>query len=107
MNQLINNNSNLSKSTIFCNIDDGKEKNDIGIEFSNENSNSSIYKKKIHLNGKKIKKQSDLAELISVIWLTPEMDIFFRSNSMIRRKFIDRCIFNLNPIYLDFHLHNN
>ena len=30
------------------------------------------------------------------------MDIFFRSNSMIRRKFIDRCIFNLNPIYLDF-----
>ena len=63
-------------------IDDGKEKNDIGIEFSNENSNSSIYKKKIHLNGKKIKKQSDLAELISVIWLTPEMDIFFGSNSM-------------------------
>ena len=102
LNQLINNNSNLSKSTIFCNIDDGKEKNDIGIEFSNENSNSSIYKKKIHLNGKKIKKQSNLAELISVIWLTPEMDIFFRSNSMIRRKFIDRCIFNLNPIYLDF-----
>ena len=30
------------------------------------------------------------------------MDIFFRTNSLFRRKFIDRCIFNLNPDYLDY-----
>ena len=30
------------------------------------------------------------------------MDIFFRTNSLFRRKFIDRCIFNLNPNYLDY-----
>ena len=29
------------------------------------------------------------------------MDIFFRTNSLFRRKFVDRCIFNLNPEYLD------
>ena len=30
------------------------------------------------------------------------MDIFFRTNSLFRRKFIDRCVFNLNPEYLDY-----
>ncbi len=30
------------------------------------------------------------------------MDIFFQTNSLFRRKFIDRCIFNLKPEYLDY-----
>ena len=40
--------------------------------------------------------------MVSLIWLIPEMDIFFRTNSLFRRKFVDRCIFNLKPEYLDY-----
>ena len=43
-----------------------------------------------------------MPNLISLVWLTPEMDIFFRTNSLFRRKFVDRCIFNLNPNYLNY-----
>ena len=103
LDEVINTNSNSNQSSIFFKIENGSEQNEIGIGFSNEIVNKSTKGKKIiYLNGKKIKKQSDLPNLISLIWLTPEMDIFFRTNSLFRRKFVDRCIFNLNPNYLNY-----
>ena len=102
INEIINTNSKLKQGSIFFEIENKNKKNEIGIGFTNETSNIlSKGKKIIHLNGEKIKKQSDLPNLISLIWLTPEMDIFFRANSLIRRKFIDRCIYNLKPDYVD------
>ena len=103
LDEVINTNSNLNQSSIFFTIENKNEKNEIGIGFVNENKSDKFkVRKVIHLNGKKLKKQSSLPGLISLIWLTPEMDIFFRTNSLFRRKFIDRCIFNLNPNYLDY-----
>ena len=102
IDELINIESKSKNSTIFFVIDNGNEKNEIGITFTNISTDSSLEGRKIiYLNGKKLKKQSDLPNLISLIWLTPEMDIFFRTNSLFRRKFIDRCIFNLNPNYIN------
>ena len=101
LEEVINNNS--KQGSAFFIIENEKEKNEIGIGFFNESKdNRSQLRKVIHLNGKKLKKQSNLANFVSLIWLTPEMDIFFRTNSLFRRKFIDRCIFNLNPDYLDY-----
>ena len=101
LEEVINNNS--KQGSAFFIIENEKAKNEIGIGFFNESKdNRSQLRKVIHLNGKKLKKQSNLANFVSLIWLTPEMDIFFRTNSLFRRKFIDRCIFNLNPIYLDY-----
>ena len=103
LEEVFNNQKKLKQCSIFSVIENKNEKNEIGIGFSNKILNNKIFTKKvIQVNGKKIKKQSDLPNLVSLIWLVPEMDIFFRSNSLLRRKFIDRCIFNLNPEYLDF-----
>ena len=103
LDEVINTNSNSNHSSIFFTIEDKNEKNEIGIGFFNEsNGNRTQGRKIIYLNGKKLKKKSDLPTLVSLIWLIPEMDIFFRTNSLFRRKFIDRCIFNLNPDYLDY-----
>ena len=103
LDEVINTNTNLNQSSIFFVIENGNEKNEIGISFANESTgNRTQCRKIIYLNGKKLKKKSDLPTLVSLIWLIPEMDIFFRTNSLFRRKFVDRCIFNLKPEYLDY-----
>ena len=103
LDEVINTNSNSNQSSIFFTIEDKNEENEIGIGFFNESKDDKFQARKaIHLNGKKLTKQSNLPNLVSLIWLIPEMDIFFRTNSLFRRKFIDRCIFNLNPNYLDY-----
>ena len=103
LDEVINTNTNLNKCSIFFVIENEKEKNEIGISFANESTgNRTQGRKIIYLNGKKLKKKSDLPTLVSLIWLIPEMDIFFRTNSLFRRKFVDRCIFNLKPEYLDY-----
>ena len=103
LEEVFNNQKKLKQCSIFSVIENKNEKNEIGIGFSNKILNNKIFTKKvIQVNGKKIKKQSDLPNLVSLIWLVPEMDIFFRSNSLLRRKFIDRCVFNLNPGYLKY-----
>ena len=103
LDEVINNNSKKNQSSLFFIIEDENQENEIGIGFANKIINNRFQGNKvIHLNGKKIKKQSDLPNLVSLVWLIPEMDIFFRTNSLFRRKFIDRCVFNLNPVYLDY-----
>ena len=103
LDEVINTNTNLNQCSIFFVIENGNEKNEIGISFANESTgNRTQGRKIIYLNGKKLKKKSDLLTLVSLIWLIPEMDIFFRTNSLFRRKFVDRCIFNLKPKYLDY-----
>ena len=103
LDDVINTDSNLNQSSIFFVIEKENQKNEIGIGFTKENIDNRFQGRKIiHLNGKKLKKQSDLPKLVSLIWLTPEMDIFFRTNSLFRRKFVDRCIFNLKPEYLNY-----
>ena len=102
LDEVINTESNSNQSSIFFIIEKENQKNEIGIGFTKESIDNRFQGRKIiHLNGKKLKRQSDLPNLVSLIWLTPEMDIFFRTNSLFRRKFVDRCIFNLNPEYLD------
>ena len=103
LDEVINTESNSNQSSIFFIIEKENQKNEIGIGFTKESIDNRFQGRKvIHLNGKKLKKQSDLPNLVSLIWLTPEMDIFFRTNSLFRRKFVDRCIFNLKPDYLNY-----
>ena len=103
LDEVINTNSDSNQCSIFFIIEGKNENNEIGIEFVNESKDNKLQVRKvIHLNGKKLKKISSLPNFVSLIWITPEMDIFFRTNSLFRRKFIDRCIFNLKPEYLDY-----
>jgi len=41
--------------------------------------------------------QSALAQILSVAWLTPQMDRLFLDGALQRRKFVDRLVFGLDP----------
>lgn len=63
----------------------------LDLEYSSEN-----HKKKVSFNDSKIS-NSELANFISVIWLTPQMDGIFLGSPSNRRKFLDRMVFSLHP----------
>ena len=102
-NDILKRNSSKKHWLIQIEIENDKKKYKIVISFSQNKfnkSNSKTDKKIIKIDGKMIKKQTGLPNLISLIWLIPEMDIFFRTSSSIRRKFLDRFIFNMKPNYI-------
>jgi DNA replication and repair protein RecF len=53
----------------------------------------------IQIDGKTGKSQSALAEVLSVVWLTPHMDRLFVEGAKGRRRFLDRLIFGLDPAH--------
>ncbi len=50
-------------------------------------------KRVIYIDGKAERGQSALAEQISIIWLTPQMDRLFVESSSERRRFVDRLVY--------------
>ena len=64
LDEVINTNTNLNQCSIFFVIENGNEKNEIGISFANESTgNRTQCRKIIYLNGKKLKKK-----LIYLLW---------------------------------------
>jgi DNA replication and repair protein RecF len=53
----------------------------------------------VQIDGKAAKSQAALAEIVSVVWLTPLMDRLFVEGAKGRRKFLDRLIFGLDPAH--------
>ncbi len=51
----------------------------------------------VHVDGVAVRGQAALAEHLSVVWLTPEMDRLFQEGSSRRRRFIDRMVFGFDP----------
>ncbi|MFN3826679.1 MAG: DNA replication/repair protein RecF [Micavibrio sp.] len=51
----------------------------------------------VRINGEPVKAQTTLAEYLSCVWLTPQMDRLFLEGSSVRRKFLDRLIFAFDP----------
>jgi len=49
------------------------------------------------LDGEKIRAQSDLAERIAAVWITPQMDRLFQESAGGRRRFMDRLAMALEP----------
>lgn len=56
-------------------------------------------KRIIRINGENARGQNALAEHLSCIWLTPQMDRLFLDSSRERRKFLDRMIYNFDPAH--------
>lgn len=48
------------------------------------------------INGEKAKSQSALAEWVSMVWLTPQMDRLFLEGSQGRRRFLDRLVYGFD-----------
>ncbi len=53
----------------------------------------------LQIDGKPAKSQAALAEILSIVWLTPQMDRLFIEGAKARRKFLDRLIFGLDPAH--------
>lgn len=51
----------------------------------------------VRLNGEPVKSRSLLAEYLSVIWLTPQMDKIFIESKSVRRRFFDKMMTDLRP----------
>lgn len=53
----------------------------------------------VQIDGRPAKGQTVLAEILSVVWLTPHMDRLFVEGAKVRRRFLDRLIFGLDPAH--------
>ncbi len=53
----------------------------------------------VHIDGKPARGQTALADFVSALWLTPEMDRLFREGSHARRRFLDRLVYGFDPAH--------
>ncbi len=56
-------------------------------------------KRIVRIKGEPAKSQAALAEYVSCIWLTPQMDRLFIDGSSGRRRFFDRMVFSFDPAH--------
>ena len=70
----------------------------LGIAEINMEFNNAEKSRKIDYNGSKIS-SAELPNLINPIWVTPQIDGIFLGGASIRRKFLDRIVYNFNPIH--------
>ncbi|HIF25967.1 MAG TPA: DNA replication/repair protein RecF [Micavibrio sp.] len=56
-------------------------------------------KRLVRINGEAAKGQNALAEYLSCVWLTPQMDGLFLDGSSSRRRFFDRLVFTFDPAH--------
>lgn len=63
----------------------------------NIKANSKLENRIVMIDGQIIKKKSELAELLQVIWLTPPMQQLFTTSSSVRRSFFDQIVGNFFP----------
>jgi len=52
--------------------------------------------RKLNYNGSKLS-STELANLLNIIWLTPQMEGLFLGAASLRRKFLDRIVYNFDP----------
>ena len=53
----------------------------------------------VQVDGKTGKSQTALADILSIVWLTPQMDRLFAEGAKGRRRFLDRLVFGLDPAH--------
>ena len=56
-------------------------------------------KRLIRIDGETRRAQADLAEHLSMLWLTPQMDRLFQEGPSARRRFLDRLVFAFDPAH--------
>ena len=57
-------------------------------------------KRIVRVDGQTVKSQAVLAEHLSALWLTPQMDRLFLEGPGSRRRFLDRLVFDSDPAHL-------
>ncbi len=58
-------------------------------------------KRALRIEGKPAKSQGEFARLLSLLWVTPEMDRLFQDRASLRRRFLDRMVYGIDPDHAD------
>lgn len=53
----------------------------------------------VHINGKAARNQQQLAELVPIAWVTPDMDRTLADGAAARRKLLDRLVYSFDPAH--------
>jgi DNA replication and repair protein RecF len=69
----------------------------LDITLSNTSDDTINTSKELLINNKKASSKSELSQIFSLLWLTPQMDNLFLGTSSDRRKFFDRIVFAFYP----------
>lgn len=56
-------------------------------------------RRRVLVDGESMRAQSGLADLLSVLWLTPDMDRLFLDGASARRRFLDRLVYGADPAH--------
>ncbi|MBU6448871.1 MAG: DNA replication/repair protein RecF [Rhodospirillales bacterium] len=70
---------------------------DNGLEIGTGAVENAPERREFRLNGVKPRAQAEVAEQLSAVWLTPQMDRLFTDTASGRRKFLDRLVVALEP----------
>lgn len=76
----------------FCEIGTGREP-----RAADGNGESAVERRLVKIDGQFQRGQSALAEKLSIVWLTPQMDGLFRDGAADRRRFLDRLVYGFDP----------
>ncbi len=64
-----------------------------------QNSGAQRERRLVKVDGAAARGQQALAEVLSVVWLTPQMDGLFRESAGGRRRFLDRLVYGFDPAH--------
>ena len=71
----------------------------IGCKFKSIDSNGN---KIVKVNNELLDKQTDISNIIKIVWLTPQMENLFLESPSVRRKFLDRITYNFFSNHLAY-----
>lgn len=74
---------------------------DIGTGAEPAGQNGERERRVVKIDGAVARSQRALAEISSVVWLTPQMDGLFREGSAGRRRFLDRLVYAFDPAHAE------
>jgi DNA replication and repair protein RecF len=87
--------SHVNPWAVSYHLNDGEGVLHIGTGQDPENPDRRLVK----INGEKARSQGSLAEWVSMVWLTPQMDRLFLEGPQGRRRFLDRLVYGLDPVH--------
>jgi Recombinational DNA repair ATPase (RecF pathway) len=72
---------------------------DIRTVWTGEAAGGGRERRQLTIDGLPTKSQAALSETVALIWLTPDMDGLFTEGTGVRRRFLDRLVFGLDPAH--------
>ncbi len=71
-----------------------------GVKYSTGYEKNETERRIVRINGETARNQAVLSDILSIHWLTPQMDRLFQEGMSTKRRFLDRMIYGLDPAHV-------